>query len=157
MDAILDYFRQLSWWETFLFSFGIFVASFVGSLAVSIWVLVKLPADYFVNGIAEEWWPDQHPVLRVLFHLGKNVLGILLIALGVVLSLPGVPGQGILTILIGLMLLDFPGKRRLERAIVRRQGVRNTINRIRARFDRPPLVIDLPEKEKAESSARPPA
>jgi hypothetical protein len=62
----------------------------------------------------------------------------------VLLSLPGVPGQGILTILIGVMLLDFPGKRRLERWLVRRPAVFKGINRIRARFDKPPLVLDEP-------------
>jgi hypothetical protein len=40
--------------------------------------------------------------------------------MGIILALPGVPGQGILTVLIGVMLLEFPGKRRLERAIVGR-------------------------------------
>jgi hypothetical protein len=30
------------------------------------------------------------------------------------MSVPGVPGQGLLTILLGVMLLDFPGRRSLE-------------------------------------------
>jgi hypothetical protein len=59
-----------------------------------------------------------------------------------VLSLPGVPGQGVLTILLGVMLLDFPGKRGLELKLVSRPKVLNTINRIRHRFDRPPLLLD---------------
>ena len=58
-----------------------------------------------------------------------------------VLTLPGVPGQGMLTILIGLMLLDVPGKRRLERRIVGRRRILQAINRLRKRFGRPPLVL----------------
>jgi hypothetical protein len=60
---------------------------------------------------------------------------------GIVLTLPGVPGQGMLTILLGLMLLDVPGKRRLERRIVGRRRILKAINRLRKRFGRPPLVL----------------
>jgi hypothetical protein len=49
------------------------------------------------------------------------------------------PGQGILTILIGVMLLDFPGKRRWELWLIRRRGVRHSIDWIRQRAARPPL------------------
>jgi hypothetical protein len=70
------------------------------------------------------------------------LLGAFLVLLGIVLSLPGVPGQGVLTILLGVMLLDFPGKRGLELKLVSRPKVLNTINRIRHRFDRPPLLLD---------------
>jgi len=64
-----------------------------------------------------------------------------LILLGLFLSLPGVPGQGILTILIGVMLLNFPGKRRLERWLVSRPRVLPVINGLRARFGKPPLLL----------------
>ena len=66
---------------------------------------------------------------------------IALIALGAVLSLPGVPGQGVLTILIGLILVDFPGKHRLMRRLLTRPGVIETLNRVRAYFGRPPLSL----------------
>ena len=39
----------------------------------------------------------------------KNLLGVLLVILGGIMTLPGVPGPGILTILLGVMLLNFPG------------------------------------------------
>ncbi|HEU4479438.1 MAG TPA: hypothetical protein VFR80_13045, partial [Pyrinomonadaceae bacterium] len=68
--------------------------------------------------------------------------GVLLVILGVLLSLPGVPGQGILTILLGIMLLDFPGRRSLERRIVGWPKVFNAINKLRRRFDKPPLVLE---------------
>jgi hypothetical protein len=72
----------------------------------------------------------------------KNLLGAFLVLFGVVMSLPGVPGQGVLTILLGVMLLDFPGKRQLELKLVSRPKVLRTVNGIRRRFDRPPLVLD---------------
>jgi hypothetical protein len=58
------------------------------------------------------------------------------------MSLPGVPGQGVLTILLGVMLLDFPGKRRLEYKLISQPRVFNNINRLRARFDKPPLELE---------------
>jgi hypothetical protein len=53
-----------------------------------------------------------------------------------------VPGQGILTILLGIMLVDFPGKRELERKIVSRPQVFETINKLRHRFGKPNLVLE---------------
>jgi hypothetical protein len=60
--------------------------------------------------------------------------------LGLLMSIPGIPGQGLLTVLIGLMLLDFPGRRRLEKALARRRSILAAMNRIRARFGHPPLL-----------------
>jgi hypothetical protein len=55
------------------------------------------------------------------------------------------PGQGILTILIGLMLLDFPGKRRLERRLVQQPSVWRAINWMRAKAHQPALELPAPE------------
>jgi len=72
----------------------------------------------------------------------KNALGVVLVVIGILMSIPGVPGQGILTILLGIMLLDFPGKRTLEYKLVTRPQVLNTINRLRHRFGKPSLVLE---------------
>jgi hypothetical protein len=58
------------------------------------------------------------------------------------MSIPGVPGQGILTILLGIMLLDFPGKRDLEHRLVSQPRVLNTINKLRHKFSKDNLVLD---------------
>jgi hypothetical protein len=65
-----------------------------------------------------------------------------LMVVGALMALPGIPGQGLLTMLIGLSLLSFPGKRRLERRFVRMPALLRAINRLRARFARPPLKLD---------------
>ncbi len=70
----------------------------------------------------------------------------MMVLAGIVLAMPLVPGQGILTILIGLSLLDFPGKRKMELKLIRLRAVRRGINWIRARAQQPPL--DLPPREK---------
>ena len=118
------------------------VVTFVLSIIATVIVLVKLPDTSFKAEHGREFWVEHHPVLRWGGLILKNVLGVLLVLFGVLMSLPGVPGQGVLTILMGVMLMDFPGKRRLELKLVSRPKVLRTVNRIRARFDRPPLLLD---------------
>ena len=57
------------------------------------------------------------------------------------MAVPGVPGPGFLTVLFGIALLDFPGKRWLEYKIVSRPRVYRAINALRQKFDRPPLIL----------------
>lgn len=129
-------------WGQVLFGVLFSVVTFVLSIAVVTLVLVKLPANYFHSSHAREFLVERHPVLRALGIFVKNLLGLVLVGFGVVMSLPGVPGQGVLTILLGIMLLDFPGKRSLEAYIVGRPRVRVAVNALRARFDKPPLMLD---------------
>lgn len=128
-------------WHVAAFGVAFAVASAVGSAVVIGVVLARLPADYFVNPAAR--LPiDRHPVLKVLFAAGRNVLGYVLIAVGVVLSLPGVPGQGALTILMGLMLIDLPGKHRAEKWLLTRRPVLAAVNALRARAGRGPMLTE---------------
>ena|SRR6201989_1262433 len=131
----------LSWGQV-LFGVLFSVATFVISIAVVTIVLVKLPANYFHSSHAREFLVERHPILRAVGIFAKNLLGLVLVFAGIIMSLPGVPGQGVLTILLGIMLLDFPGKRRLETRIVSRPRVYSAINALRSRFDKPPLMLD---------------
>ena len=140
-DSVSEFFLALTW-RSVLIGALIFVGSFLFNLAIVSLILVKLPADYFSKDNKKRFASNSHPMLRPLMILGKNLLGIVLVALGVVLSLPGVPGQGLLTILLGIMLLDFPGKDRLERNLLSKPSIVNTINRLRGRFGKPPLELN---------------
>lgn len=126
--------------ERLLWGAGLFAASSLLSLAAVTAVLVALPVDYFRGGAAPADWP-RSSLLRWAWRIGKNILGLALVVLGLLLSVPGVPGQGLLTMLIGLILLDFPGKRSVERRLVARPAVLGAINRVRARFHRPPMEL----------------
>ena len=119
------------------------VVGYVVALAVTLVVLAAmlatLPANYFRDDFKET--PLRNAgALGVVKRLAKNAIGLVLIVLGALLSLPGIPGQGVLTMLVGLMLVDFPGKRALEKKLVARRGVLETLNRVRAWLGRPPLV-----------------
>lgn len=131
-------------WGQVLFGVAVSVATFMLSIAVVTVVLVKLPANYFHSSHDRKFLVHRHPVLRAVGIFAKNLLGLVLVGAGIVMSLPGVPGQGILTILLGVMLLDFPGKRALETHIISRPRVNGAVNALRARFDKPPLMLDEP-------------
>lgn len=128
-------------WGNILIGALIFVASFFLNLGIVSLILVKLPADHFSKSRKTKFWDGPRPALHAAKVIGKNLLGVLLVALGVVLSLPGVPGQGLLTILLGIMLLDFPGRQRLEQKLLSKPSITNTINRLRGRFGKPPLKL----------------
>ncbi len=112
------------------------VLSAIISIVVMIAVLVRLPEDAFSREAIP--WPASIP--RRLLRIGINLIGWTLILVGLVLSIPGVPGQGLLTILIGLMLVDFPGKTKLLRKLLRRPAVRRSVDRIRVRFGKQPFT-----------------
>jgi hypothetical protein len=115
------------------------ILSALVSLVAVAWALTRLPSDFFVNPHAQR--PiDRHPIVKIILILVRNFFGYLLILLGIILSLPGVPGQGLLTIFLGVLLIDFPSKRRTLRWLITRRGVLQAINQLRARFGHPPLL-----------------
>ena len=117
------------------------LALLVGSVAMLPWFVARLPRDYFVR-------PDHDPTLspirdpgrRRLLHVAKNLGGALLLIAG--LAMLVLPGQGVLTILVSLVLLDFPGKRALERRLVARPAVGGALNAIRRRANAEPLLFE---------------
>jgi len=118
---------------------------FVLSIVLTVVVLVRLPSGYFAGNARISMLPGRPEWQRLAARVLKNVAGALLVLLGVVMSVPGVPGQGLLTILIGVVLLDLPGKRALERRILRVRAVRGAVDKLRRRFGREPFDLDEPE------------
>ena len=129
-------------WRSIILGTLLFLVTFAINLAIVSFVLVKIPANYFQPDHSQSFLSDRSPTVRALAIIGKNLLGVMLVALGIIMSVPGVPGQGILTILLGIMLLDFPGRRELEYKIVSRPTVLKAINKLRRRFDKPELKLD---------------
>jgi hypothetical protein len=138
---VTKYVEALPWGLKTLLALGVFVLTFVVSLGAVAAVVVRLPANYFREDYMSPL-AEQHPIVRWTGVILKNVLGTLLVLLGLFLSLPGIPGQGLLTILIGVMLLSFPGKRRLERRLVSRPSVLAAINALRAYFGKPAMRLE---------------
>ncbi len=112
---------------------------FVGSLIAIPIILVRLPAGYFDIRVPRPWMEDHHPVLRLMGHIVKNVIGVVFLFAGFLMLF--LPGQGLLTMLIGISMLDFPGKRHVEAKIIGQPTILSTINAMRKKFNKPPLVL----------------
>ena len=127
--------------ESLLLILGIVsLVSFVLTLAVIPWVLIKLPSNYFAKPRRISLIPsDTNPSVRVILLLVKNILGVAIVLLGVVMLV--IPGQGLLTILIGLTLTDFPKKYRMQRWLISRKPVLSSANWLRRKGGRKPLTI----------------
>lgn len=115
---------------------------FVATLFAVPWFVVRIPEDYFVEEKREPLaWSSHHPLIRWPLLILKNLLGLVLLLMGIAMLV--MPGQGLLTMLAGLVLLNFPGKFRLERWLVTHRPVLLSINWMRQRRGAPPLRVDL--------------
>ena len=138
--GVTDWLPEMTWGNVGLGAL-IAVGTFVVATGVVSFVVVKLPATYFHPDHDREILKNKPPVIRWAGIIGKNLAGVILMVLGVVMSLPGIPGPGLLTILFGVMLVDFPGKRRLEQKFVSQPRVLKAINDLRKRFGRQPMKL----------------
>jgi len=113
---------------------------FIVSLAVIPWLVTKIPVDYFQPQyrIKAKAKRRKSIVTQVLVSI-KNLLGFGIICLGVIMLMT--PGQGLLTILVGLVLTDFPGKHRIEQKLIAMPKVLGSLNWIRTKAKKPPLVL----------------
>jgi hypothetical protein len=132
------HYRALGWPIELALGVGVPVASFLAGLAV----VIGLPADYFVRVPEPRCFGQSHRALRLTLHVAKNLLGVLVLAAGAVMALPLVPGPGVLFILLGLGFIDFPGKRTLELRLLRQPHVLSSVNKMRARFGKTPILTE---------------
>ena len=112
---------------------------FVISLLSLPWLVAQIPDDYFVPKKRQPTqWKTERPLVRLIILLGKNCLGYVLLMGGILMLF--LPGQGVLTMLTGLLLIDYPGKFRLERKIVSTPAILKSLNWLRAKANKPPLI-----------------
>ena len=115
-------------------------------LIISVFMMVLiisfLPEDYFKSenrNLISSVQNSHYPLLKLLVLITKNFFGILLLLSGILMLV--LPGQGILTIITGLVFMDYPGKYKFERKLLRQKGVINSINWIRSRLGKPSLKV----------------
>ena len=115
---------------------------FVATLVIGPWVLLRLPPDYFASRKrpGRSTMHQRSPLLWLLLQMGRNAVGGVFVLAGIVMLVT--PGQGVLTIIAGIMLMNFPGKFNIERWVVSRGPILRAINYFRRRRGRPPLVLD---------------
>lgn len=122
------------------------IVLFVGSLLAVPWLVARIPTDYFMlNSDQGNEFKKHHPTVSLLWRALKNILGVVLLLAGVAMLI--LPGQGLLTILLGVMLVNFPGKRRLELMIIRRPSISRVVIWLRRRSGRAELQIPYSDSD----------
>jgi hypothetical protein len=139
MDGLLSAVQTYLSTETLIWLTALSIIFFVGTLIAIPFILVRLSADYFDVRVPRSWMQNHHPVLRVVGHVVKNAIGAVFLLAGFLMLF--LPGQGVLTMLIGISMLDFPGKRRLEAKLIGQPTVLSVINSMRRKRGKPPLVL----------------
>lgn len=127
--------------ETLLWSVGIAsVVIFFASLLIMPALVIHIPTDYFNHpSRPPSRFAALHPAARLAIRIAKNALGAMLVLAGIAMLV--LPGQGLLTILVGFLLLDFPRKYALESWMVRKPMIHRPINWLRRRHHREPLTL----------------
>jgi Putative transmembrane protein (PGPGW) len=139
MEWLLSTVQQYVSAETLIWLTALSIVFFIGTLIAIPFILVRLPSDYFDVRVPRPWMQDHHPVLRLLGHIVKNTVGVIFLFTGFLMLF--LPGQGILTMLIGISMLDFPGKRKVEAVLIGQPTVFSVINGMRRKFNKSPLVL----------------
>ena len=116
------------------------ILAFIGTLLAIPAILVRLPPDYFQNHHHKPWFANHHPIVRVLGLTLKNIVGIIFLLAG--LAMLVLPGQGLLTMLLGILFIDFPGKHRLEKRLIQHPKILRSINALREKVGKPPFTFD---------------
>ena len=133
MISFISDHHELFMWLTIASAIG-----FVASLILVPWIIIQMPADYFSYPERREpLLKDEPAALRLMGKILKNLFGVVFVFAGIAMLV--LPGQGILTIFIGLLLMDFPYKYKVERWIIEKEGVLKAVNWIRAKANREPL------------------
>ncbi len=127
--------------EIFAWLALISLLTFVISLLSLPWLVARIPDDYFLYSKRRPAeLKNNHPVIRIVLLIGKNTLGVILLVGGIIMLF--IPGQGLLTIAMGMLLMDYPGKFRLEQRLAQNETILHGLNWLRARGHAPPLKID---------------
>jgi hypothetical protein len=126
--------------EHWLMQIVFLIAAGVVSSGIAMVVIIRLPADYLSALPPSAPRKVRMGWLDLFVGFLRNLLGLALVGLGALLSLPAVPGQGLLTIFAGLMLMDLPGKRWILIRVFRQRRLLQAVNSVRAKWSRPPLL-----------------
>jgi archaellum biogenesis protein FlaJ (TadC family) len=138
MEAVwiqmMEFFEAWAWWIV-----AASIIMFVVSLAAIPLIVARIPEDYFTHHGRHRMAQNNHGVVKGLLLAGlKNMFGAVLLVAGFIMLFT--PGQGLISILFGLMIMNYPGKYKLECWIIREPVVSRTLNYMRAKQGKAPLL-----------------
>lgn len=101
-------------------------------------LVARLPTDYFSLSRKPRSGTARTPTATTLVVLLlRNTIGLLLVFAGIVMLF--LPGQGLITMVIGIAVMSFPYKRRLLSTFTRPPSVRKSLNWIRTKMKKEPF------------------
>ena len=132
LEFLSDYKIYLVWLGTLSFIIFIF------SLLTIKWLVALIPSDYFIKKNNSEF-RSNYPIFWLVSIIIKNLIGYILIFGGIMMLV--LPGQGLFTIFVGLMLSNYPGKFYIERKFIAIPSVLRAINWLRKKSNTPPIKM----------------
>ncbi len=103
-----------------------------------LWLIIcLLPEDFFLRSGKRPH--SRHPMVHLIWVGFRNVIGYILLGIGLIFVV--FPGPGMPWLLIGLVLVDLPGKRKMQQRMLRMPSVHHCLNWLRARGGRCALLF----------------
>ncbi|MDY0221744.1 MAG: PGPGW domain-containing protein [Desulfobacterium sp.] len=112
------------------------LVTFIGSIVAVPWIVCKIPFDYFIQ--------KQPHRAGLLVLIVRNCMGFVFVAAGIFMLVT--PGQGVLTILVGLLIMSYPGKIEIERRILMVRGLRRALNWVRKKQGCTPMIFESSDR-----------
>lgn len=139
VDSIIDYIKCFIIFLTNPFVIIILTTISMVSLLLSLflipYIIIRIPEDYFIY----ERRSYKKNFNFFLIRIFKNFFGFTLFLLGFIMLFT--PGQGLLTLFVGFIMINFPGKYKFEKRLIKNKKIYNFINKIRKRYNKPPLKL----------------
>ena len=136
IESITEFVSNYKIYILWLATISLFV--FIFSLVSIKWLVALIPTDYFVKkNISKS--KKSYSLLWLVSIIVKNIIGYTLILGGILMLV--LPGQGLFTILMGLILSNYPGKYTIEKRIISIPRILKTINWLRKKSNKPRLKI----------------
>ncbi|MFL2714788.1 MAG: PGPGW domain-containing protein [Gammaproteobacteria bacterium] len=136
IESITEFVSNYKTYILWLATISLFV--FIFSLVSIKWLVALIPTDYFVKkNISKS--KKSYSLLWLMSIIVKNIIGYTLILGGILMLV--LPGQGLFTILMGLILSNYPGKYTIEKRIISIPSILKTINWLRKKSNKPRLKI----------------
>jgi hypothetical protein len=133
LNTVIDF--SLGYQQYFIWIGVVSAGVFIISLLLTPFLLGLIPVDYFVDPSRHKL-RIEHP-LHLIFVVFRTVFGFILFVAGVVMLIT--PGQGVISILLGLFLMEFPGKQKLEMKLINHDPTFKALNWLRGKVSKEAL------------------
>jgi len=110
---------------------------FVTSLICIPLLVARLPQNVFLEAVHPHRGGKTNIFVQVLLLLLRNIFGVILLLAGILMLF--LPGQGLLTIVIALLLLSFPGKKKMFVYLIYRKRIQRSLDWLRRRQNKQPF------------------